>query len=194
MLKIYSQFKLFNEFRTLLCFVVNYSVQPKSVFIFSHFKPVFNIFQGFQVVSGKDVTGVILPSCSFLEQKAMFLRVNGTIRFSEKIQPRLGLAMEDGVVLSEFASLFNNTEKFSHKDTRGVLSTKNITNTLAATSVNKSKTNLFFTKGPSEVLKTNTYFINKSLVLPFVTEFYKTDSMTVLSKNLAVCALSENVL
>ena len=146
MLKIYSQFKLLEELRTSLCFVINYSVQAKSVFIFSHFKPVFNIFQGFQVVSGKDVTGVILPSCSFFEQKAVFLRVNGTIRLSEKIQPGLGLAVEDEAILFAFARLFNNTERFVSKNMSEVLSAKITANILKITSSGKPKTNLFFIK------------------------------------------------
>src|SRR5580700_6828968 len=128
MFNLYSQFKLLKELRTLLCFVVNYSVQPKSVLIFSPFKPVFSIFQGFQVVSGKDVTGVVLPSCSFFEQKAVFLRVNGTVRFSEKIQPRLGLALDDEAILFEVASLFNNVGKPMHKNVGETFSTKNIIN------------------------------------------------------------------
>jgi hypothetical protein len=194
MLSLYSQFKLLEKLRILLCFSVNYSVQPKSVFIFSHFKPVFNIFQGFQVVSGKDVKGVILPSCSFFEQKAVFLRVNGTARFSEKIQSRLGLAVEDEAVLFAIARLFNNADKLMPINSFKVPLAESTKNTLRFMSSGKAKINLFFSKKQNEVFKTNAYFINKSLVLSFVTDFYKTDSMTLLSKNLAVCAISENTL
>ena len=177
-----------------MCFVVNYSVQPKSVFIFSHFKPVFNIFQGFQVVSGKDIDGVVLPGCSFFEQKAMFLRVNGTIRFSEKIQPRLGVALEDEAILFVLASLFNNVSMFIPKNLSETFLVKNTKNVFKTMPPAKAKTNLLFTKNKTEVFKASARFINKSLLLSFVTDFYKTDSMALLSKNLAVCAVSENVL
>src|ERR1700761_7537103 len=105
--RLFVLFNFSDKLKGFSCFVVTYSLQAKDVFIFSPFKPVLSLFQGFQLAVDPSFIGAVLPSCSFMEQKARFLRFNGTIKFSEKILTPVGLARESEVILYWFSEVLN---------------------------------------------------------------------------------------
>ena len=164
---------------TSLFFSINYSIQASSVLIFSHFKPVFSIFQGFQLISGGGFMDILLPGCSFIEKKSVFLGFKGSLKVSEKTQPLLGQAREDWRILNSIFLLIVNGAKFNSKIFRTSSETSGI--------FNFKKNNSIFFKNTAGFFNSNHKFFYKSVLLPAISDFYRTDSVSILSKNLALC-------
>lgn len=175
-----------------LCFTLLYSVQASRVVIFSHFKPVFNIFLGFQLIKEKNDISVLLPGCSFLEKKSVFIGFDGNFKVSEKVQPTLGLALEDwAVVFSLFKVFVNFCNNFKNLPaSQKIHRVENGTKKNNFRGALQKKCVFFDIKKLAVFNSTKPLFFNSAL-FSLVTDFYKTDSMSLLSKNLAV---SENSL
>src|ERR1700733_7049189 len=173
-----------------LCFTLLYSVQASRVVIFSHFKPVFNIFLGFQLIKEKNDISILLPGCSFLEKKSVFIGFDGNFKVSEKVQPTLGLAVEDWAVVSSLFKVFANSVGNFKKPqiTQKSYLIKNETKKNNFRSTVQKKFAFFAIKKPLVFYSTKPLFYSSAL-FSLVTDFYKTDSMSLLSKNLAI---SEN--
>jgi hypothetical protein len=188
----FKKFKRSLLLQQSLCFTLLYSVQASRVVIFSHFKPVFNIFLGFQLIKEKNDISVLLPGCSFLEKKSVFIGFDGNFKVSEKVQPTLGLALEDwAVVFSLFKVFVNFCNNFKNPlASQKAYLVKNGTKKNNFRGALQKKCVFFDIKKLTVFNSTKPLFFNSAL-FSLVTDFYKTDSMSLLSKNLAV---SENSL
>src|SRR5690242_17030794 len=115
---IFRKFKQSMFLRNSLQFIILYSVQSCSEFTFSQFKPVFSIYKGFQLILENELIMILLQGFTYLEQKSVFSGYTGNLKLSEKILPKLGLALEDSLIVSVLSSFFINVRtSYANKKT-----------------------------------------------------------------------------
>lgn len=64
------------------------------------------IYQGSHGDRNADISNILLPSCSFVEQEAMFVNFEGFLQKTKKILPRFGDSRSDSDVIFSLFCLF----------------------------------------------------------------------------------------
>lgn len=143
----------------------------------------FSVFQGFQSASELTNFDFILPGCAFTEKSIVHMDMFGKLHFQPKIFTPLSLAKHDSFIINQFSSLyFSVFQTFSYK----LPTPTTFQNTLNENNLFKGFSTFF---NPLAVNLFGTHLIFfKSPFLSLFTNFFSSEPITILSKQLAICS------